>query len=155
MNILRMAAHTLLAAPFVIDGISVVRDPDDHAEKAERAWSTVSAWGAPELDGDQLRLIARAGGAVLASLGVHYALGQNRRTTAAVLAASTLPLALINAPIWLAGDKAERRAAAKSLTNYGVLAGGLILGALDRNGKPSRKWKRAQAQTLQAAASGK
>lgn len=145
MNILRVAAHTLLAAPFVIDGVQVVKDPDEHAEKVERAWSTFTAWSAPELNYDQVRLAVRVSGVVLGGLGLHYALGKNRRTTAAILAASTVPLALINAPIWLAGDKEERKSAAKSLLNYGVLAGGLILGALDRNGKPSRKWKKKNA----------
>lgn len=155
MNVLRAPARIMLAAPFVIDGVDAVRNPDLHAQKALRAWSTLESFGAPHLTDDQARLAARAGGVVGVAAGACLVIGKRQRGAAAVLAALTIPLALVRAPVWLAGDEAEREDARQNLIGYGALFGGLIFAALDRKGAPSLKYRRhyrqLQREAVQAA----
>lgn len=142
MSILRIKAHVLLAAPFIVDGISAMKDPDPHADKVLRAWSTATGMGAPELNPDKVRLAARAGGAAAVATAAYLVFGKHKRVAASILTASIVPLALVNAPVWLAGDRLERQISGRKLLDYGALAGGLLLASVDLNGKPSRKWKR-------------
>lgn len=155
MNIMRTKARVLLAAPFVVTGLDAIVHPDQHAKKVVRARQPLDALGVPEISEDHLRLASRAFGAMAVGAGLCLAFGKRQRTAAAALAAFTAPLALVNAPIWLAGDREERRAAGRALMGYGVQCGGLMFAAMDRGGKPSRQWRKyyqtQQREAVQAA----
>lgn len=141
MNILRSLAYPLLAAPFVVDGIGAVVSPDPHADKLLEAWDGLERLGAPELDESTAVLAARIGGAAGALGGIYLVVGKHKHLAAAVLAAATVPLAILNGPLGTHG-RLERRAARRRVVDFGALAGGLIFAALDRDGKPSLKWRR-------------
>lgn len=143
MNLLRMKARPLLAAPFIVDGLSALTKPEPHAEKVDQAWTALERFGLPPLDHDQVRLAARLSGALSVGTATYFVLGKHKRTAATLLAGLTVPLALINAPVWMAGDKQERREASRKLMNYGVLFAGMLLASTDRVGEPSLSWKRA------------
>lgn len=146
MNILRAQARVLLSLPFMIDGFDAVRNPDPHAAKFLRAWSTAESVGAPAVSADQARLMARVSGALTLGAAASLALGKHQRPSAVVLAAMTLPVALTDAPAWLTGDKEERRAAGRSLLDYGALLGALSFVSMDRRGRPSRRWRKHYAE---------
>lgn len=143
MSILRHTAHVLLATPFIVDGINAMTHPAPHAKKAAEAWSAAEDWGAPPISIEKLRAASRVCGAISTGLGIAYIIGPSKRTTATALAVLTVPLAAINAPMWVSGNRHDRKVARRKLVDYGVLFGGLLLGTVDRQGKPSLKWKRA------------
>ncbi len=142
MNILRSVAYPLLAAPFIVDGISAVRAPAPHAQKLMEAWRVTEKMGAPELSEETAILASRVGGIAGACAGMYLIVGKHKRLAATALAVATLPLGLINGPLGVDGNRRERRQARQRLLNYGALTGGLLFAAMDRNGKPSRKWRR-------------
>lgn len=142
MNILRAKARVLISLPFMIDGFDAMRNPDPHAEKFLRAWSSLEAVGAPAVSADRARLMARVSGLITLGAGLSLSLGKHQRAAAFTLAAATIPVAVANAPVWLAGDRKERRVAGRKLVDYGALLGGLSFVVLDRRGKPSRKWRK-------------
>jgi len=139
MNILRMVARPLLAAPFIADGISAVRDPDPHVERAHVVTPLLERAGV-EVDDSQLRLATRVVGAVTTLAGVSLALGKGVRTSAAVLATVAVPLAVVNNPVWTASTSDERRLLRRGLTRSLALFGGLVIASTDRQGRPSAAW---------------
>lgn len=151
MNILRMVARPLLAAPFIADGISAVRDPDPHAGRVQVLTPLLERAGI-EPDEDQLRLATRIVGGVTTLAGLSLALGRGTRTSAAVLATLAVPLAVVNNPVWTASSRDERRLLRRGLTRSLALFGGLLIASTDREGRPSVGWscrnRRAQRQEL-------
>lgn len=139
MNILRIVARPLLAAPFIADGISAVRDPDPHVERARSVTPLLERAGV-ELDDSQLRLATRVMGGVTTLAGVSLALGKGVRTSAGVLAAVAVPLAVVNNPVWAATTSQERRLRRHGLTRALALFGGLLIASTDREGRPSATW---------------
>ncbi|MDN6566294.1 MAG: DoxX family membrane protein [Actinomyces sp.] len=139
MNILRMVARPLLAAPFIADGISAVRDPDPHVERAGVLTPLLERAGI-EVEESQLRLATRVLGGVTTLAGVSLALGKGVRTSAAVLATVAVPLAVVNNPVWTATSPQERRLQRRGLSRSLALFGGLVIASTDRQGRPSATW---------------
>ena len=140
MNILRMVARPLLAAPFIADGISAVRDPDPHVGRVQVLTPLLERAGI-EPDEDQLRLATRIVGGVTTLAGLSLALGRGTRTSsAAVLATLAVPLAVVNNPVWTASSRDERRLLRRGLTRSLALFGGLL-----RAQRQELKQVRAQA----------
>ena len=154
MNIIRLVARPLLAAPFLVDGWSAVRDPDPHVERLEPVRPLFQKAGL-DLTDEQLRLITRGLGVVTMGAGAVLAVGAGQRGAATVLATAAVPLAIANNPVWTASSKAERSAMRDGLTRSLALFGGLVFAATDRRGKPSGGWKvrndREQRAAIKAA----
>ncbi len=140
MNLIRLVARPLLAAPFIADGWSALRDPSPHVERAEALTPLVEKAGFT-LSEDRLTLVTRALGAVTVAAGVALALGKGQRTAAAVLAGAALPLAVVNNPVWQASSREERHDTRQGLTRSLALFGGLLIASTDREGRPSAGWK--------------
>lgn len=142
MNLLRSVARPLLAAPFLVDGLSALRSPEEHAERASVLLPLLQRV-APglELDEEDLRLASRALGGLTLAASLSFALGKAPRTSAAVLAGIALPMACVNAPVWTAADRHERRALSSDLARRLALVGGLAIASADRVGEPSAAWR--------------
>lgn len=144
MNLLRSIARPLLAAPFFFDGLDALRSPEDHAERAAVLLPLLQRV-APDLDIDEddLRPLSRilAGITIGASLG--FASGKAPRTSAAVLAGIALPMAVVNAPVWTAQTRTQRRELALDLVRRLAFVGGLAIASADRVGQPSTAWRLA------------
>ncbi|MDU5062357.1 MAG: DoxX family protein [Actinomyces sp.] len=140
MNILRLVARPLLALPFIATGVSAIRNPDEHVERIEPARPLLDKTGLTLSDG-QLKLATRALGGVTAVAGVSLALGKATRTSAAVLALTSIPLALVNNPVWTEGTPDQRAAWRNGLVKDFALFGGLVIASTDREGRPSATWK--------------
>lgn len=148
MDLLRTLARPLLAAPLVIDGVDACLRPGPHVEKIEAVSPLLERAGLPPLMDSDARLLTRASGAVTVLAGCALATGRAPRTAAAALAAMSLPLAVVNHPVWLASDRSERAASARGLVQALSLSAGLALAAMDRQGAPSRAWRRAERARL-------
>ena len=156
MNILRGIAHPLLAAPFVVDGTDAAFNPEPHAQKLVQTCQMLTRFGVPELDVHAARLISRVSGALSAALGIYFVIGKQKRAAAALLAANTAVITAVNLPkpgtkktqeseepeTKSQVRKALRQARGHRLLGYGAAFGGLLLATVDRDGKPSWKWKR-------------
>jgi uncharacterized membrane protein YphA (DoxX/SURF4 family) len=150
MNLIRLMARPLLAAPFIADGWSAVRDPDPHVKRLECVRPIVRKVGV-DLSDEQLRLATRAMGAATIGAGAALSLGIGQRGAATVLAATALPLAVVNHPVWTASSREERSAGRDGLMRSLALFGGLVVASMDRRGKPSVGWRRRNRREQRAA----
>ena len=129
MSLTRTVARPLLAGIFVASGVEAVRHPDDRAKRAEAVTRAVATpLGLP----DDPVLAVRVTGAVQATAGTMLAAGRLPRLSAAVLAATVVPVTAAEHRFWEEHDP-ERRAAQRShLLEKAAILGGLILAATDR-----------------------
>lgn len=155
MNLLRMVARPLLAAPFIADGIDAVRDPRSHVARIAPVRPLIDrAASVTGVEADDGRLVAatRALGAVTAVAGVGFALGRGPRVCAAVLAVVGVPIAL--APQTEPAREPGRAAVMRRL----ALVGGMLIASTDRVGAPSASWarraRRERAAAVKAAREG-
>ena len=144
MSILRVLARPLLATPFIVSGVDALVRPASHRERAETLTPLAEKAGYP-VSTKQVDLATRAFGLSNILCGAALATGKMPRTSALVLAATQLPVAVANNPVWL-HKGAERRKDLAGLTASAGLLGGVLLAAADLAGKPSHSWRRMYKQ---------
>ena len=161
MNLLRVVARPLLAAPFIADGVDALMHPRFHVERAAGVRPLIDkATGAVglELTDQQLAVATRVTGAVTVVAGLRFALGRKPRVAALTLAAIGAPMALVNAPLpgttrGLSKEQIKRRRY-RTLNKAG-LAAGALLASTDRVGQPSalvaHAMRRDQRRAIAAA----
>lgn len=142
----------MLAAPFVIDGADAVMRPSRHVERLERVTPALERIGLPPLLTSDARLLTRLSGAASLLAGLGLASGRAPRTSAAVLAVVNTPLTLVNYPVWTARDPAERKDSVSGLLRGAAVGAGLMLAAVDRQGRPSLAWRVRSARQQRKAA---
>jgi putative oxidoreductase len=141
MTPVRTVARALLAAVFIRSGVQAFTDPD---KLAERAKPFADKWG-PTLDSVGLptdaRTLVRLNGAVQAGSGLLLATNTLTRPAALALAGSLVPTTLAGHDFW-AHDEPTHKAAHRTqfLKNLGLL-GGLLLAAVDTEGRPGLVWR--------------
>lgn len=155
--LVRRIARPMLAGLFIVMGIDVLRKPGGRAEVAaplvaqakavlpDRAGAFVPS--DPE-NTVRLNALVQIGG------GLMLATGKYPRIASSVLAATLVPTTVAGHPFWAESDP-ERRHAQQTqfLKNISIL-GGLLLAAVDTEGKPSLSWRgRRAAQEATAALS--
>lgn len=143
MNVLRLVARPLIAVPFIVDGISAVKDPGPHAEQVKKVSPLLEKVGVPPVLTSDARLVSRIVGATTVVAATGLALGKQPRLCASLLAAVAVPIAIVQNPVWTAQTKDERNRYRRGLERYGAALGGLILATTDRLGEPSASWKLA------------
>ena len=145
MNLLRVVARPLLAAPFIADGVDALMHPRFHVERAAGIRPLIDkatdAVGLEPLTDQQLAV-----------------LGRKPRVAALTLAAIGAPMALVNAPLpgtarGLSKEQIKRRRY-RTLNKAG-LAAGVLLASTDRVGQPSalvaHAMRRDQRRAIAAA----
>lgn len=138
MNLMRTVARPLLAAPFIVDGLSAVSHPHSHVQRIQdlgEVCAPVMNTLGIELDQKQLTAASRAMGAVSVVAGAGLALGIAPRPCAAVLCALSVPVAVVNAAPAL--KHGERGDFARRIAMIGALA----IASTDRVGAPSTAWR--------------
>lgn len=161
MNLLRLVARPLLAAPFLVDGFSALRSPSEHVDRAHAVVPLVKKLPPGlNIDDEDLRVTTRVLGVVMIGAGTAFALGKAPRTSAAILAGLAAPMAFVNAPVWDAESKEERFETMKELNKRLALVGALAIASMDRVGRPSAAWRRSYSRQhrralLEARAAGR
>lgn len=145
MTLLRTLARPLLASVFIVDGWDAMRHPERHADKLQPLAKPLESASekVPGLPRDTTTL-ARYSGAVSVGAGLMLATGRKPRLAAGVLTLIAIPMTITNAPGSTERD-GERRGLSTLLRNVGLI-GGLMIAAGDRDGEPSRSWKRQNAK---------
>jgi putative oxidoreductase len=143
MTVVRRLARPLLASMFVVGGLDAVRNPKSKADAAEEVAPAIAA-RLPYLPEDPEQLV-RINGAVQVGAGVLLALGRFPRLSATALAASIIPTTAAGHRFWEHEDP-SRRAQQKIhfFKNLGLL-GGLMLAAVDTEGRPGLAWRAQHA----------
>ena len=127
----------MLASIFVVSGVQSLTKPDAKAETAGRVTERIKPLlerADPRIPTDA-RTLVRIKGASDVVAGLALATGHFTRPAAAVLAANLIPTTIAGHPFW---DRSRPDAAAQRtqfLKNLGLL-GGLLLAAVDTEGRP-------------------
>jgi putative oxidoreductase len=133
----------MLAAIFIASGAKALADAERLAARAKLVTDRVS----PLLEKADSRLptdartLVQLNGVVQIAGGLLLATGHATRPAAAVLAGSLVPTTIAGHPFWLEDDPVQRRnQQLHFLKNLGLL-GGLLLAAVDTQGKPGLRWR--------------
>jgi uncharacterized membrane protein YphA (DoxX/SURF4 family) len=148
MTVVRALARPLLSTIFIVQGAQALRNPEPHVAKAkpvaDRLVPLVKKV-TPAQVGDRIpdstANLVRLNGAAQVLGGVALASGKGRRLGAVVLAGSLVPTTLAGHSFWQESDKAARGAQkVQFMKNLGLM-GGLLLAAVDTEGKPGVAWR--------------
>ena len=138
MTLVRRVARPMLAAMFVVGGLDQLKHPGRKADTARPLVEKLApAVGLP----DDTELLVRANGIAMVTAGSLLALGRLPRLASGVLAATVLPTTLVAHPFWSESNPEVRaQQKAQFLKNLGLL-GGVLLAAVDTEGKPGLAYR--------------
>ena len=149
MTITRLLARPMLATIFVVGGTNALRKTEAHAEKARKVTDRVVplaqqvAPNAP-IPTDPATLVRiNAGAQILAAAAL--ATGRAPRISATVLAASLVPTTLAGHAFWNETDPQAKNAQRLQFYKNTSVLGGLLLAAVDTEGKPGLAWRARRA----------
>ncbi|GIM75222.1 hypothetical protein Aau02nite_64830 [Amorphoplanes auranticolor] len=143
---MRTAARAMLGAIFVVSGVRVVLDPDSKVTAAKRVTDKMAPMIErvdPRLPTDARDLVrAKAASDVVA--GLLLASGRLTRPAAVALAAGLVPTTFAGHPFWSYPQPQRAQHQTDFLKNLGLL-GGLLLAAVDTQGKPGIGYRTSHA----------
>ncbi|NHA66885.1 DoxX family protein [Phycicoccus flavus] len=133
MSLVRRVARPLLASMFVVGGADQLKHPSAKTDTARPVVQKL----APLLRlPEDTELLVRANGIAMVGAGTMLALGRFPRASAVVLAATLVPTTVSAHQYWTVEDpQARAQQRIHLLKNLGLL-GGLLLAAVDTEGKP-------------------
>lgn len=143
MAISRLLARPLLGSIFFWGGYHALKNPDPLVKKAQRLSDQVVPWaqarGIP-LPSDPATLV-RLNGATQVLAAASLATGRAPRLSAAVLAGTLVPTTYAGHAFWDELDPAARSMQKTQFAKNLSVLGGLVLAALDTEGKPGVAWR--------------
>lgn len=146
---MRLIARPMLASMFVVGGLDSVRNAKEKADAAAPVTERIvplAEKAAPQLPipSDPATLV-RINGAAQVVAGLLLATGKAPRLSSTVLAATLVPTTAAGHRFWEVEDP-EQRAGQKIhfLKNVSML-GGLIIAAVDTEGRPGVAWRARRA----------
>ena len=149
MTLIRLAARPMLASTFIYGGISALQNTAALAEASKpvndeiRGLEGTVAPQLPVPTDDKTLVRLNAGVHIIAGLGL--ATGRAPRLSALALAATVVPTTLAGHRFWEQKDKAAR---AQQMTHFFKnvsMLGGLVLAAVDTEGRPGVAWRAQHA----------
>ena len=146
--LVRRIARPLLAAPFVYGGISTLRKPQDRVPGARPVVEKIAGAADKQLPVQVPKDVeqwVKADAAVKVVAGSLFALGKFPRLTALALSASIVPTTLAGHRFWEHTDPTERFGQLSNFLKNAGLLGGLLLAAVDTEGKPSVGYRARRA----------
>lgn len=149
MTITRLLARPMLASIFVAGGINALRNTEGHATKARKVTDRVvpaaqKAAPAVPIPSDPVTLV-RLNAVAQVLAGAALATGRAPRVSATVLAASLVPTTLAGHAFWEENDVQARGAQRIQFFKNTSLLGGLLLAAVDTDGRPGLAWRARRA----------
>ncbi len=147
MSIVRRIARPLLAAQFVWGGVDQLRKPDIKAANGGPIIPALAgaSVGPVTLPTDPQTLV-RINGAIMSGAGGLLATGRLPRLSSLALAASLVPTTLTGHRFWEASDDKTRQLQFVQVLKNAGLLGGLLIAAVDTEGKPGLSWRAQRAR---------
>jgi putative oxidoreductase len=146
--LVRRIARPLLASTFIYGGIDTLRNPQSRVPGARPVVETITEQADKQLPVTVPRDVeqwVKIDAAVKVGAGALFALGKLPRLTSLLLAGSIVPTTLAGHRFWEHTDPKERFGQLSHfLKNLGLL-GGLLLAAVDTEGKPSVGYRARRA----------
>jgi uncharacterized membrane protein YphA (DoxX/SURF4 family) len=146
--LVRRIARPLLAAPFIYGGISTLRKPQDRVPGARPVVEKIADAADKQLPvqvPQDVEQWVKADAAVKVVAGSLFALGKLPRLTALALSGSIVPTTLAGHRFWEHDDPTERFGQLSNFLKNAGLLGGLLLAAVDTEGKPSAGYRARRA----------
>jgi putative oxidoreductase len=153
--LVRRIARPLLAAPFIYGGISTLRKPQDRVPGAAPVVEKIADAADKQLPVEVPKDVeqwVKVDAAVKVAAGSLFALSKAPRLTALVLSASIVPTTLAGHRFWEHDDPTEKFGQISNFLKNTGLLGGLLLAAVDTEGKPSVGYRARRAAKLAAKA---
>jgi putative oxidoreductase len=149
MTLVRRIARPMLSSMFISGGISALKSPEAHAERAEPVIDMLqpaveAAIDPLPFDLDNTQLV-QLNGIVQVVGGLMLATGRLPRLSALVLAGSLVPTTLAAHRFWEESDPNARRQQQIQFFKNVSMLGGLMLASVDTEGKPSVAWRARRA----------
>lgn len=151
MTLTRVIARPMLASAFVLGAVDTLRNVSAHAVDAKPVADKITpvldkiAPQAP-LPRDPENLV-RLNAAAQIAAGLALATNRAPRLSASVLAASLVPTTLARHRFWEASQPETRHEQLAHFAKNTSLLGGLLLAAVDTDGKPGVAWRARRAAT--------
>jgi uncharacterized membrane protein YphA (DoxX/SURF4 family) len=145
--LVRRIARPLLAASFIYGGINTLRNPQAHVAGARPVVEKVAEQADKTLPvrvPHDVEQWVKIDAGVKVGSGLLFALGKLPRLSALLLAGSIVPTTLAGHRFWEAQGDAKQGHLIHFLKNLGLL-GGLLLAAVDTEGKPSVGYRARRA----------
>jgi uncharacterized membrane protein YphA (DoxX/SURF4 family) len=145
--LIRRIARPMLAATFIGRGVEALRSPKPAADAARPTLEGLAKL--PDPVGTNVptnaETVARVNGAVQIGAGLLLATGRLPRFASAALAVSVVPGSLGGHTFWAETDPARKADQRRAFIADVSLIGGLIIAAVDTEGKPSLGWRGRRA----------
>jgi putative oxidoreductase len=152
MTLVRRVARPMLAAMFVVGGLDQLKHPSTKADTARPLVEKLApAIGLP----DDTELLVRANGAAMVGAGALLALGRLPRLASTVLAATLVPTTVAAHSFWNEQDPKVRAQQKVQFFKNVSLLGGLLIAAVDTEGRPSVGYRARRAAHRAAEATEK
>ena len=146
--LVRRIARPLLASSFIYGGIDTLRNPQTRVPGARPVVEQITAQADKQLPVQLPRDVeqwVRIDAGVKVGAGTMFALGKLPRLSALAMSASIVPTTLAGHRFWEHEDPKERFGQLSHfLKNLGLL-GGLLIAAVDTEGRPSLGWRARRA----------
>ena len=161
--LVRRIARPLLAAAFIAEGVSALRNTRRRAEQAAPLIQASEQRLPPEITArvpSNPETLVRINAAAQIGGGLLLAVGRAPRLSSAALAGTFVPTTISNDAFWDEPDPAIRAAKRTDFVKNLSLLGGLTIAAVDTEGKPSLGWRgrravrRASSSVVSAVPSG-
>ncbi|HET9648529.1 MAG TPA: DoxX family membrane protein [Microlunatus sp.] len=148
MSLIRAAARTLLASYFVASGVKAITNPARLVPAAEpladKVVPLVKQYAPEQVAGfvpEDAKTLVRINGAAEVIGGVALATGVGRRLGALLLAGSLVPSTIARYPFWTREDPEQKAEDRTNFLKNMSLLGGVLLAAVDTEGKPSLAYR--------------
>jgi putative oxidoreductase len=149
MTLVRLAARPLLASMFVVGGLDAIRTAGKKVDVAEPVTDRLAPLLQkvfPQLTDDPQQLV-RINGAAQVGAGLLLASGHFPRLSATVLAATLVPVTAAGHRFWEEQDPQKKAQQRVHFFKNTSMLGGLLLAAVDTEGKPGVAWRTSHAVT--------
>jgi putative oxidoreductase len=143
MTLVRRLARPCLATMFITGGLDSLRHPAPKTPAADPIAPRIAA-RLPYLPEDTEQLV-RINGAVQVGAGLMLALGRFPRVSSALLAGSLVPTTLAGHRFWDEQDETKRAQQRIHFFKNLSMLGGLMLAAVDTEGRPGLAWRAQHA----------
>jgi uncharacterized membrane protein YphA (DoxX/SURF4 family) len=139
----------MIASMFVVGGVNALKDTEAMAIKAKKVTDRVvpllqRALPSAPVPADPATLV-RINAVTQIGAAAALATGRSPRLAAAVLAASLVPTTVAGHPFWEMGDPEVRKAQKVQFFKNVSMFGGLLIAAVDTEGKPGVAWRAGHA----------
>jgi uncharacterized membrane protein YphA (DoxX/SURF4 family) len=146
--LVRRIARPLLASSFIVGGIDTLRHPQSRVPGARPVVEQIAQAADKQLPVQVPRDVeqwVKIDAGVKVAAGSLFALGRLPRLSALAMSASIVPTTLAGHRFWEHDDPKERFGQLSNFLKNAGLLGGLLLAAVDTEGRPSVGWRARRA----------